>query len=369
MQRCKRCIMDETDPNIFFDHEGICNHCHGYDEKKKKYGYKKGISEKKLKSIVDEIKYKSRNKKYDCVLGISGGVDSSYLLHYTVKVLKLRVLAIHVDAGWNSDIAVSNIHKMCSKLGVQLHTVVVDWPTMRELQRAFLFSGLPNQDTPQDHVFFAATIKYAKRYRIKYILNGSNLATESVLPTAWGYDSKDLVLIKDVFKKNKTKNISLRKYPKINLINNYKSFFYNRVNLLNYIDYSKTKAIKTLEEKYLWIYYGGKHFESRFTKFFQSYFLPIRFGYDKRLAHLSSQILNGEIDRKNALNDYNNKPVYVNNDYIEDLEYIKKKLDLSNEDWDNLISMPIKSENDYKNNLKFKLIIKSAAKPFKRLIK
>lgn len=369
MQRCNRCIMDETDPNIIFDNDGICNHCHEYDAKRNLIGFKPDVSKKKLDKLVTKIKYNSRRKKYDCVLGVSGGVDSSFILHYAVKELKLRVLAIHVDAGWNSDTAVKNIHNMCLKLGVQLHTVVVDWPTIRELQRAFFFSGLPNQDIPQDHAFLAATMKYANKFKIKYMLNGSNLATESILPNAWGYDATDLRHIKDVFKRNRRSNTNLRKYPKIGLLNYYKSSFFSRINILNYIDYSKNNAIKILEDNYGWIYYGGKHFESRFTKFFQSYFLPVRFGYDKRLAHLSSLILGGEISRKDALDMYLNQPAYKQNEIKEDLEYVKKKLDINDKEWESLMEMPFKSELDYKNSIGIKKIHKKLYQPFKKFRK
>ena len=268
----------------------------------------------------------------------------------------LRVLAVHVDAGWNSEIAVQNIQKMCSQLGYDLHTIVIDWPTMKELQRAYMFSGLPNLDVPQDHVFIAAVYKYAMKYKIKYILSGGNVATEGVLPTAWGYSSEDYINIKDVYKKNRRCNKSLRKYPHLNSLQLFGRIWRNcsgelkSVRILDYIDYSKSAAIKTLEQEFGWCYYGGKHFESRFTKFFQSYYLPKKFGYDKKRAHLSSLVLNGEISRQDALNEMKNEETYSEEEMLADKEYILKKLDITEKEWDAIMKMPCKSEEDYKNN-------------------
>lgn len=210
-QICTRCIMDTTDPNISFNTDGVCNHCLQYDKDYELYGYHEGISEKKLKDIVDKIKKEEKDKEYDCILGISGGVDSSYLAYLAHK-LGLRVLAVHVDAGWNSEIAVHNISKLCKKLNMDLHTIVIDWPTMKELQRAYMFSGLPNLDVPQDHAFVAAVYEYAKKYNIKYMLNGNNLATEGILPKAWGYSYIDYRSIKGVYKKH-GRGMRLKKYP------------------------------------------------------------------------------------------------------------------------------------------------------------
>ena len=353
-QICNRCIMDTTDPLITFDNNGVCSHCHNYDRIIKTVS-DADQKEKELKRIIDKIKEEGRGKEYDCVLGISGGVDSAYLA-YLVHSMGLRVLAVHVDAGWNSEIAVQNIQKMCSQLGYDLHTIVIDWPTMKELQRAYMFSGLPNLDVPQDHVFIAAVYKYAMKYKIKYILSGGNVATEGVLPTAWGYSSEDYINIKDVYKKNRRCNKSLRKYPHLNSLQLFGRIWRNcsgelkSVRILDYIDYSKSAAIKTLEQEFGWCYYGGKHFESRFTKFFQSYYLPKKFGYDKKRAHLSSLVLNGEISRQDALNEMKNEETYSEEEMLADKEYILKKLDITEKEWDAIMKMPCKSEEDYKNN-------------------
>ncbi len=351
MTRCKRCIMDTSDKEIYFDQNGICNHCHDYDKKKELFGYNLEKSPKEHQKIIDTIKKNEAGKEYDCIIGISGGVDSSFLLHHAIRS-GLRVLAVHVDAGWNSDIAVKNIQKICRKLNVELHTIVVDWPSMKELQRAYMFSGLPNLDVPQDHVFLAAMYKYAVKNKIKYMLNGSNIATEGILPKSWAYAATDFRIIRDVFKKHKRFG-NLKKFPHFGLL---KFLYYNRkitkINLLNYLDYSKEMAIKTLSDEYGWEYYGGKHYESRFTKFFQSYYLPVKFGYDKRLAHLSSLIVGGELDRNKALEIFLNEKPYNELDYKNDRDYILKKLEISESDWDNIIKSRNKSENEYKNNKK-----------------
>ena len=258
--------MDTTsDPNLELDEKGVCNYCHEYDMAYEKLKDLHIDGEKKLEKIFNDIKEECKKDEYDCALGISGGVDSSYLLYMCHKY-NLRVLAIHVDAGWNSEIAVQNIEKMCSKLGYDLHTVVMDWPTMKELQRAYLFSGLANQDVPQDHCFIAAVRQYCKKHHIKYLLNGWNLATEGILSHAFQQSPRDWVNIKDVYKKCGRGKISLKKYPHISFWDNvvgYKYFYpVKEIRPLCYIDYSKKGAIETLEREFGWKYYGGKHYES-----------------------------------------------------------------------------------------------------------
>lgn len=341
--------MDTTDPNITFNEDGVCNHCKEFERKWNNYGYKPNVSASELNIIVNEIKLSSKKSKYDCILGISGGVDSSYLAHLSNK-LGLRVLAVHVDAGWNSEIAVQNIHNICNKLNIDLYTEILDWETIKELQRAYMFSGLANLDIPQDHAFLAGVYNYALKYNVKYMLNGSNLATEGILPSAWGYSALDYKSIKSIFRKYKRKG-NLRKYPHFNII---KYFIMKkkiiRVNLLNYVPYSKKEAIGLLAKEYNWRYYGGKHFESRFTKFFQSYYLPIKFGYDKRRAHLSSLVITGEISRDEALKIMSDKNFYPIEEMIEDRDYILKKLEISEKDWNIIMDSPNKSEDDYASN-------------------
>ena len=349
---CTRCIMDTTDPLIHFDENGVCNHCHRYDQNVRSFGYKGKRTDAQRERLIKKIKEFGKDKEYDCLLGISGGVDSTYLALLAHKY-HLRVLAVHVDAGWNSEIAVSNIQKMCKALDMDLHTIVVDWPAMKELQRAYMFSGLANLDVPQDHVFFAAVYEYAKKYNIRYMLNGSNLATEGILPTAWGYSAADFKCMKSVYRKCGRGKKIFRKYPHYGLL---KYFYYQkriiRVNLLNYVPYSKKLAMETLEREFDWKYYGGKHYESRFTKFFQSYYLPEKFGYDKRRAHLSSLVVGGEMTREEALKEMADTSEYSEAQMMEDKEYILKKLDISEKQWEEIMKAPNKTEMDYANNQK-----------------
>lgn len=307
---CQRCIMDTTsDPNLELDENGVCNYCHHYDEEVNKLNAAQGKGEAELDKLFTQIKKEGEGKEYDCLLGISGGVDSSYLA-YLAKKYELRVLAVHVDAGWNSELAVQNIENMCKKLGYDLHTVVVDWPTMKELQRAYLFSGLANLDVPQDHCFVAACEQMTKKFGIKYILNGSNLATEGILSTAYQYTYRDWHNIKSVYKKC-GRGKSLKKYPHQNFFEMYfESPILRRVKIvrpLNYIDYSKKMAIEVLEREFGWKYYGGKHYESRFTKFFQEIYLPQKYGWNKMRDHISSLIVGGEMTREEGLCELSSK--------------------------------------------------------------
>lgn len=353
-QICTRCIMDNrADPLITFDERGVCNHCRDFDKIISKFPQSETEKRDKFNQLIEEIKENGKGKEYDCVLGISGGVDSAYLA-YIAKKAGLRILAVHVDAGWNTDVAVENIKKICSKLDIELHTIVVDWNTMKELQRAYMFSGLPDLDVPQDHAFLAATYKFAKKYGIRYMLNGSNYATEGILPANYGYAAIDYINIKDVYRKCGRGKISLRKYPKMSLWTY--SLMYlgttKRVNLLNYVPYSKKMAIQVLHDEFDWNYYGGKHFESRFTKFFQSYYLPKKFGYEKKRAHISSLIVGGELTREQGLIDMADDSAYPESEMLEDRDYILKKLDITLDEWDMIMAAPSKSEDDYKNNKK-----------------
>ena len=362
---CSHCIMDTTDPNITFNDEGICNYCQEFPQRQVYMcGKDETEKQKRLEQIVSKMKKDGMGKEYDCVLGISGGVDSAYMA-YMAHRLGLRVLAIHVDAGWNSEVAVMNIQKMCEKLNLELHTIVIDWTTMKELQRAYMFSGLPNLDIPQDHVFLSAIYDYAYKYKIKYILNGANLATEGILPTAWGYSNLDWRCIKSVYKKCGRNLVTLRNYPHMNIIK-YALFRYlgvpEMVRLLNYIPYSKKDAMATLEKEFGWTYYGGKHFESRFTKFFQSYYLPHKFGYDKKRAHLSSLIVGGEMTREEALKEMEDSSDYPEEEQLEDRDYILKKLDISLEEWNDIMKAPRKTEDDYANDKKAMALLRKIKK-------
>ncbi len=306
---------------------------------------------RKLEETVEQMKREGKGKDYDCIIGLSGGVDSSYLA-YLASSYGLRILAVHVDAGWNSELAVKNIQDIVTKCGIDLHTHVVDWGDMRELQLAFFKSGVPNQDIPQDHAFFAALYHFAHKHKIKWVLHGGNAATEAVLPQAWGYNAMDGSHLLDIYRKHGNK--PLKSYPVISFFRNYLYYPYVRkmkqARLLNWVDYQKDRAIETLRREVGFRYYGGKHHESRFTRFFQAHMLPYRFGFDKRKAHTSSMILSGQMTREAALEDIS-KALYENpRDLESDKAYFIKKLGIDEEQYQQYIDQPLSTHERYKNN-------------------
>lgn len=338
-QICKRCVMDTSDTGIVFDAQGHCSVCNAYTEAVTAHGYRQGVSDDNLRSTVERMKRKNRNRAYDAILGLSGGVDSAYLL-YLAHQLGLRVLAVHVDTGWNSEIAVRNIERMCGKLGVALHTVVIDWPAMKELQRAYMLSGVANLDVPQDHILMASLMRYAKKHRLNYMLSGANLATEgSGTPFSKQQSYMDTRHIRSIYRRH-GRGKSLRKYRMLTFPQAcWAHLRIQKVCLLNDIPYSKKEAIEVLSRNFGWEYYGGKHFESRFTKYFQSVYLPQKFGFDKRRHHLSCIVMNGEISRDEALAELA-LPPYPPAQQQEDEEYILKKLDISQEQWKQILASP-----------------------------
>ena len=350
---CTKCVMDTSDPDIFFDDSGVCNHCHDAAGKLKVSWFPNEDGLNKLNAISSEIREYGKKQEYDSIIGVSGGIDSSYLLHLAKVEMKLKPLVVHVDAGWNSEIAVSNIEKMVKKLDLDLFTYVVDWEEMKDLQVAYLKSSLANQDVPQDHAIFAKLYEFADKNKIKYAITGSNLSSESILPNAWGYAASDSIQIKAIHKLFGKKR--LKNYPLMNIFS-YKIYWpyfkrMKKIAPLNFLDYDKNKAITFLEDNYGWVYYGGKHHESKWTKFFQAYYLPEKFGYDKRKAHLSSMIAAGHLTREVALAELEN-PLYVPSELREDKSYISKKLGMTEESFDALISLPNKDFSDYPNELK-----------------
>lgn len=304
--------------------------------------------------MVKEIKKSGKGKKYDCIMGLSGGVDSSYLAHYATQELGLRVMAVHVDAGWNSEIAVNNIENIVKKLNIDLHTIVIDWEEMRDLQRAFFRASVPNCDIPQDHAFFAALYKESIKFKHKHVLTGGNMATESILPAYWGYDAMDKRHIMDIHRLYG--EMKLKKFPTFNFFEKNVLFpFVYKFNVhrpLELLDYDKSKTKAFLKTEFNWKDYGGKHYESKFTQVFQAYYLPVKFGFDKRLAHLSSLIVSGQLDRDEALMEME-KPLYNEQELTQDLEYFIKKLGFSQGEWDVIMNDSLKTEHDYKNEIQW----------------
>lgn len=350
-QMCTKTVMDTSDPDITFDKNGVCNYVDFFEEKIRPILEPSPKKERALQNLVQEIKNCGKGKEYDCIVGISGGVDSSYLAYYLKQIAGLRPLAVHLDTGWNSELAVKNIESILKKVDVDLYTYVVDWEEMKDMQIAFLRAGVANQDIPQDHAIIACLYKVAREKNIKYVISGHNMATESILPKAWGYDAMDTVHINAIHRRfGKIKK--LKSYPLMSFISYYFISRYllriQSVRFLNLINYNKAEAMKLLQQ-YGWRDYGGKHYESRFTKFFQSYYLPTRFGFDKRKAHLSSLIVSGQMTRNEALVQLS-KPLYDPAELSEDKEYVRKKLQLSKDEFESILNQPLKTYKDYPSN-------------------
>lgn len=359
-QVCTNCVMDTTDSLIKFDENGVCDHCNNYYSNIQPNWHPDEIGKKKLDTIVDKIKHDGRNKQYDCIIGLSGGVDSSYLAYYAKEVLGLRPLIFAVDTGWTLNVAVENIEKIVRGLGLELYTEIIDWNAMKDLQLAYFKAQVPYQDTPQDHVIFASLYNYAAKHGIKYVITGANYSTECVRePNEWVYVN-DLRQIKDIHRKFGTQ--SIKTLPLCGMFK-YRLFYryfkgMQIVQPLNLVPYNKEDAIALLEQKFGWQRYANKHFESIFTRFYEGYWLTNKFGYDKRRAHFSSLILTGQLTREEALKILA-KPPYDENLAMQDLEYVAKKLGLSNEEFIELMHGENKTYKDYKSNA---FLIKAAIK-------
>jgi len=344
-QICKKCIMDTSDPDIFFDKKGICNHCARYEKVSNSV-----LSKNNLESIIEKIKKSGQGKKYDCIIGLSGGVDSS-MVAYVVKQHGLRPLAIHVDNGWNSELSVANIEKIVKNLKIDFRTYVIDWEEFKDLQLAFLKSSESNIEIPTDHAIVAALYKTAIEFNVKYILHGGNLKTEAIMPFAWGYDAKDLKHLRAIHTLFGRKR--LKTFPTLSI---WSIFYYTLIKkiryigILNYIEYEKDKAKVILRNELGWREYGKKHEESIFTRFFQNYILPKKFGIDKRRAHFSTLINSGQMTKEDALGEMG-KPLYESaNIENEEKEYVIKKLDLTSKKFEEIMMSPPKSYKSYPND-------------------
>ena len=365
-QTCTRCVMDTTDTKIKFNTDGVCDHCLTFDEHIKP-SWNFGVGrEEQLQELVHSIKESSKDKDFDCILGMSGGIDSSYLLHLVTKDLGLRPLVFHVDAGWNSQIAVNNIEKLVDGLGLDLYTEVINWEEMKDLQRAFFRSGVSHIDTPQDHAFFATMYKFASKYNIKNIITGGNHSTECIRnPKEWMYFQSDSIQVKDIHKnfgENPLNNFPLTKIIWHKLYLPYiKGIKLHR--LLDFMEYNKEEATQYLVDNYDYQRYPQKHFESRFTRFYESYWLPMRFGFDTRKVQFSSLILTNQMSRDEAMESLS-KPAYDPENIHHEFEYIASKLDITIEELQSYMDLPKKTYNDYKSQ---KSIYNFGAKIFRYL--
>ena len=358
-QMCIKSVMDTSDPWIEFDEQGVSNHVRGYEEWEKKLKLSPSGAVTALSNMVDMLKKEGKGKEYDCIMGLSGGVDSSYLSYYATKILGLRPLVVHVDTGWNSELAVNNIQSIVQKLNLDLHTLVIDWEEIRDLQLSFFKASIANLDVPQDHAFLGSLHQEAKKYGIKYILSGGNMSTEFILPNAWGYDASDPLHVTSIH--NKFGSVKLKSYP---LFKNYKKLFYypyfkgmKILRPLDCIEYNKQEAKDFLIKELGWRDYGGKHYESKFTKFFQAYYLPTKFGFDKRKAHLSSLIVSGQMTREEALEELK-LPLYDPTELEEDKIYFAKKLGISMDEFESIMNLPPKFYTDYGNSEKLYSFLK-----------
>lgn len=350
-QTCTKCVMDTTDSRISFDKEGICDHCNTFHRDIAPYWHTDDVGSRKLHHIAAQIKKAGRGKDFDCIIGMSGGIDSSYLTWYAKKNLGLRPLVFHVDAGWNSQQAVHNIEQIVDKLDLHLYTEVIDWEEMKDLQLAFFKSGVPHIDTPQDHAFFATMYKFANKYKVKYILTGGNYSTECIRnPLEWMYYQSDSRQIKDIHKKFGT--IPLNKFPLTNVLWHKVCLRYiKRIKLirpLDFIPYYKEEATQLLERELGYQRYSQKHFESRFTKFYEGYWLLKKFGFDTRKVQFSSLILTGQMKREDALNELKSSP-YDSEMIKHDFEYIANKLDIDVNELQYYFNSQNKTYKDYKS--------------------
>jgi len=348
-QICRRFIMDTSDSDICFDKYGVCNHCKRYYERAQKELYYDEIGQQKLNRVVRKIKEDGKNNKYDCIIGLSGGVDST-MAAYMVKKQGLRPLGIHLDNGWNSDIAEDNINRTVKKLNIDLQRHKVVWNEFKDLQMSFLKASIPNCEIPTDHAIVALLFQTAAKKNIRYIISGSNLATEAIMPTSWGHDPKDLKYIKSIHKtfgKVKLKSfyhLSLFGWVYYALVKGIRI-----IRILNYTPYDKKNTIQFLEKELDWKNYGGKHYESVYTRFFQSYILPTKFSIDKRRAHLSNLICSSQMTREEALEEME-RDIYPAGQLKEDKDCVIRKLGLTEVEFEELMRCPIKIFKDYPND-------------------
>lgn len=350
-QICTHCVMDTSDTQISFDAAGVCDHCRDFRLRTAPGWHTDERGQRALQALVGKIKEAGAGKAFDCIIGMSGGIDSSYLTYIAKARLGLRPLVFHVDAGWNSQAAVNNIEKIVDGLGLDLYTEVIDWAEMRDLQLAFFKSGVSHIDSPQDHAFFATMYKFAAKHKVKYILTGANLSTECVRnPVEWMYYQSDLTQLRDIHRRFGTR--PLRNFPQTSILWHKLYLPYIKgirvERPLNYGPYIKQDAISLLVEQFGWQPYPQKHFESRFTRFYEGYWLPKKFGYDTRRVQFSSLILTGQMTRDAAL-EMLQKPSWDPATAAQDFEYVATKLGIPVAELQGYLDAPNRSYRDYKS--------------------
>lgn len=346
-QQCTRCVMDTTDVEITFDSAGVCSHCNYFDLVTSKGWFPNEEGARRWTRTLQDIRDAGHGQEYDCILGLSGGVDSTYLA-LKAKDWGLRPLVVHVDAGWNSELAVANIEKIVKHCNYDLHTHVVDWEEMRDLHLAYLKAGIANQDVPQDHVFFASLYHFATSNNIRYILSGGNLATESIFPKSWHGSAMDSINLKAIHQKYGER--PLKSYSTISFFEYYIWFplvkKMRTVRPLNFMPYDKDAATAELQNAIGYKPYARKHGESIFTKLFQNHYLPTKFGFDKRKPHLSSLIMSDQMSRELAVQALN-EPLYNEDELQVDIAYFCKKLRITRQQYDDLMSAQSRHYTDF----------------------
>lgn len=351
-RQCVISVMDTIeDPNITFDEKGISNYYYDYKKAASKLIEDSSKKNQELERIIGEIKKAGKGKRYDCIIGISGGVDSSYVA-LKANELGLRALAVHFDNGWNSELSVSNIENIVKKLNFELFTYVVDWEEFKDLQLAYIKASVVDIEVLTDHAIRSVLLSIADKYKVDFILSGSNVVTEATLPDYWIFNKSDAENIKDIHKKYG--KLPMKTYP---LCESWKRKLYatkgiKTVNLLDYVDYNKAKAKKLITSELSWKDYGGKHYESIFTRFYQGYILPTKFKIDKRKAHLSNLIFSGQISKEDALEELK-APIYPQEVFKIDKEFVLKKLELSEEEFAAIMQEPRKEHTDFKTEQSF----------------
>lgn len=348
-QICTRCIMDTSDPEIEFSGDGTCNHCQRYERRAAVEVPTPDLAAERMTALVERIRRQGHRKPYDCIIGVSGGVDSTTVA-YHVRRLGLRPLALHLDNGWNSELAVHNIQQTLNALQIDLHTHVIEWAEFRDLQLSFLRASVPNCEIPTDHAINALLINTAVKMGIRYILHGGNLVTEGILPYAWTYYNQDLRHLRAIH--HRFGSMRLSTLPQISLPRFVSAILLRGVRyipILNYLGYRKDEAKQLIQRELGWRDYGGKHQESIYTRFYQGYILPAKFGFDKRRAHLSTLICSGQMSRAEAMQEIR-REAYDPSTLDRDREFVIKKLGITPAEFECLMHSPPKRHSDYPSN-------------------
>lgn len=352
-RRCSLTVMDNiADKDITFDEQGVCNYVHEYRKAESQLLHEPQRTET-LHRLVENIKKAGKGKLYDCLIGVSGGVDSSYVA-WLVHQHGLRPLAVHLDNGWNSELAVNNIENIVTRLGFDLYTLVVNWEEFKDIQLAYLRASVVDIEVVSDHAIFATMYRLARQYRIPYILSGTNVVTEYIMPPSWLYSKMDYANLADIH--NRHGRLPRKTYPAHSFLNHVwfsAGLKLNPVSILNYIEYNKADAKAVISKELGWRDYGGKHYESTFTKFYQAYILPEKFHIDKRKAHLSTLICSGQMSRDEALSELE-KPLYDPDELRVEKEFVLKKLGFAEAEFEKIMRMPPRPHSAYRSDLKWK---------------